>query len=203
MKNTNRSPVSALLAVAAMVGLGGCYASENVGAKGAFNRSEEPADGHKVVSVSASDIPDKVKIIGIFGRPLGELLTIRGKWVAPGLRKDGNLRFQVIDVDGRPSKDEVELLHWGTILQVHPGRKGRGPNPGDKWDWKYDFNGSMSSPLPTDGETWEMLCVEVGCFDFCYSEDAERELQSNLQQRPSYARPFFTRFEYITVKIVK
>jgi hypothetical protein len=194
----------AVFAVAACVGLGGCGRSGDIRTSDSSEGSDGRSKDKQVVTVRSRDIPDKVRVLGIFGRPLGSLITIRGKWVGPGLRKDPALRFQVTEVNGRAPEEKIELRNGPHIRQVFPDRKGRGAKPGEAWNWKYEFRGSVPSPTPTEGETWEMLGVEVGCFDYCYSEEARREIGwTKLDQEPSEARPFYTCFEYIAVRIVR
>ncbi len=155
----------------------------------------EEANDKQVTTVLAKDIPDKVQIIGELGQPLGKLTTIRGKWIKPsGVPKDNSLRFQITAVNGKRLDKSVEW-HRTQVIAVFSGEKGRGPKPGEKWDWQYVYDGKSLAPKPEENENWEMQGAEIGGFDIhvCLSTLEGMQL-------PYYRKPFSTHFEFIAVK---
>jgi len=130
------------------------------------------------IMVHYSDIPKRVQIIGKLGRPLGELVTVRGKWTAPSLAKPGlPTIFMVNQVNGRfldpPAEfDDVEPV----------------------WEKDAEFT------KETVGEEWELRGVETGGF-VGFSDKVWAELG---QQQPADRPPrgFLTRFCYVKAKRV-
>jgi len=93
------------------------------------------------VQVNAIDIPRRVEIIGALGRPLGEVVTLEGLWIAPRITgKPSGPIFVVKKVNGKPLHTVAEFA------SVQPAT-GAGLDP-----WQFI------------GETWEMTCVESGGF---------------------------------------
>ncbi len=70
-----------------------------------FGQSAQPQ------KVLVSEIGHRVQIIGDFGKPIGEMMTIRGVWSDPpeGMYKDDPTVFVVNFVDGIPLKTPVKL----------------------------------------------------------------------------------------------
>ncbi len=150
----------------------------------------------KMVSVKAEDISKTVQIIGRLGQPLGSLVTIRGAWVSPGNRaKDRSLQFHVSHVNGKELAEKVKLApgQISAIFSRGDRCRGRGPKPGEPWDWKYDFAGHTPPPERTEGEVWEMLGVEMGFFDQ-YSAEAAQKFASTSFNSPVIGRGLFRSF---------
>lgn len=153
----------------------------------------------RMVTVRVQDIPTTVQLIGRLGKPLGSLLTIRGKWIKPKDNvKDNSLRFLVAFVGGKELSEKVEWNH-AQIGAILSRPRGRGPKPGELWDWKFDWGGSNPPPAPADGDTWEILGVETGCFDW-YSHEVAKEIALWTQQSAYYSSGFNTRIEYIAIR---
>ncbi len=195
----NRKSINRIVAVwvAVLVVVGFTDAEEPVGS--------EPRD-KPITSIRAEDIPEKAQIIGRLGKPLGDLITIRGKWIKPGRQaKDRSLTLHVDRVNGKALEAAIELhsLQVRTISLLRHER-GRKPRPGEPWDWHFDLKGTELPPTRSDGEVWEMAGVETGEFD-TDSEDAWREIEisSALEQSPPHEEGFVTRFKYIAVRSVK
>jgi hypothetical protein len=151
-----------------------------------------------IITVRAQDIPQSVQILGLFGQPLGSLLTIRGKWIKPGiLEKDPSLRFHVDLVNGKKPNESVDL-HGLQVNSIFP-QKGRKQKPGETWDWRFDPGDTDPPPTPVEGETWEMMGIEKGAFE-SYSAEAWKEVGAIPDQKPYFMKGFFTRFEFFAVK---
>jgi hypothetical protein len=153
----------------------------------------------KMIFVRAKDIPKSVQIIGNLGHPLGTLLKIQGKWISPGIYvKDPNLVFHVTLVNGEKPKEKI-VLHGLQVKQILSHHKGRGPKPGELWDWRFEWHGSKAAPTRSEGETWEMMGVENGRFD-SFSEEAWQEIGGPIEQMPPFMSGFYTYFEFIAVR---
>ena len=62
------------------------------------------------IEVSVDEIGKNLILIGRLKKPLGTLVTIRGKWSYPDIRiKDYSLRFTVTHVDGQELNDPLEF----------------------------------------------------------------------------------------------
>lgn len=121
--------------------------------------------------VHYADIPEQVQIIGKLGQPLGQLVTVRGKWTTPFPSKPALPVFVVDQVNGRlldaPAEfDEVE------------------PVVGD--------GGEVGRRVV--GEQWELRGVETGGF-VGFSDKVWNELGEPPMQKPP--RGFLTRFCYV------
>ncbi|MGO8705437.1 MAG: hypothetical protein ACLQVA_16630 [Candidatus Brocadiia bacterium] len=150
------------------------------------------------VTVRAEDIPGTVQIIGRLGQPLGSLLRIRGKWVY-SLAKDDSLYFDVAFVNGMQIGNKVGIM-VEPIDNVPGGR----PKPGDFWDWRTGGEESEPWPMPSEGETWEILGVETGYFDHTYSPEVYKEEPSiGTRKMTMWTYGFYTRFQCIAVRKVK
>jgi hypothetical protein len=173
-------------------------ACTDVGGEGARDESKDKP----FTTVRAQDIPKTVRIVGRLGQPLGDLLTIRGKWTSPGLFvKDDTLVFHVNLVNGKKPK-ESPGLHGLQVSAIFPTWGGRKPKPGESWDWRFHWGGSEPSPTPVEGETWEMMGVETGSFQE-YSKDAWREIGGPAAQGSPSMAGFVTRFEFIAVRKIR
>ena len=66
-----------------------------------------------MTTVQASDIPERVSIIGSLGEPLNKVFTVRGKWIDNDDSKGPALLFHVTEIDGSPitgSPFDVEAI---------------------------------------------------------------------------------------------
>ena len=121
--------------------------------------------------VHYSDIPERVQIIGKLGQPLGQLVTVHGRWTA-FLSKPSSPIFIVNRVNGRPLDPPAEFE------DVEPVWK----------EADADFT------KKTVGEEWELRGVETGGF-VGFSDKVWQELGQPTMQRPP--RGFLTRFCYV------
>ena len=170
-----------------------------VSVRGEEARTEQ--QGKPVTTVRVQDIPKKVQLIGRLEHPLGSLLTIRGEWRMPkGLKKNPLLMFHVERINGKKPKENIVLHSW--VVKPFFKNSGRGPKPGEVWDWRFDWGGKLSSPAPVEGETWEMRGVETGSFG-SRSEEAMREIGQEDMQLPICLTGFVTYFEFVAVKKIQ
>jgi hypothetical protein len=131
---------------------------------------------HELQALHYSDIPGKVQIIGKLGVPLGELVTVRGRWTAPFPSKPTFAVFMVNEVNGRPLDpptkfDEVEPV----------------------------FGKDEEVTKRAVGEEWELRGVETGGF-VGFSDKVWEELGQPSAGRPP--RGFLTRFCYVKARRV-
>ena len=128
--------------------------------------------------VHYSDIPERVQIIGKLGQPLGQLVTVRGKWTWPFPSKPAELPvFMVNQVNARPLDPPAEFD------DVQP-----------VWGKDAEF------AKKTVGEEWELRGVETGGF-VGFSDKVWEELGQPPMQRPP--RGFLTRFCYVKAKRIR
>src|SRR4051794_19471389 len=71
-------------------------------------------NGEGNTEVSARDLHSgRAKIIGYLGRPLGELITVRGFWYAPNkLAKDSSPIYRITRINGHALKQPIDLTHY-------------------------------------------------------------------------------------------
>ncbi len=134
-----------------------------------------------LMAVDCKDIPRKVAITGKLGRPLGELVTIRGRWTAPTRSKPGGPVFRVEEIDGKVLDAPVEFDRVSPILE------------------------SKGHPTPQVGDAWEVRGVETGGF-VGYSQQVSDELRRIYPHlRPSSPLPsgFLTHFAFLKAQVVK
>jgi hypothetical protein len=106
--------------------------------------------------VKATDLhAGRATIIGYLGRPLGEVVTIRGSWHAPPkLAKDPAPIFLVTHLNGKPITPPLEFTH-ARVRAVHDGGRS-GQDDDDRWEWKAAFGGKLPPPEFRPGESWEL-----------------------------------------------
>ena len=107
-----------------------------------------------------NDIPERVQIIGKLGQPLGQLITVRGKWTASFPSKPASPVFMVNQVNDRHLDPPVEFD------DVEP-----------VWRKYAEFTRN------TVGEEWELRGVETGGF-VGFSDKVWEELGQPTMQRP-------------------
>lgn len=61
-------------------------------------------------TVSALDLQNGTRIIGLLGVPLGDLVSIRGKIVESSTKGDGTL-LEVVEVDGKVLSGTLEMKY--------------------------------------------------------------------------------------------
>jgi len=174
-----------------------------VGSGGQWHLVGEEQKNIQMTTIRAQDIPKTAQIVGRLGHPLGSLVTVRGQWISPGTNLKDRLQFHVMLVNGKQPAEPIELdeMQVEKIFPLH--KAGRKTKPGESWDWRFDWRESESPPVPKDGETWEMMGVETGAFED-YSAEAWKEIGGGGRvAAPPYRKGFYSRFEFITVKIVK
>lgn len=152
------------------------------GAKIATGVAQKDEERMKTKQVLAAGIPRRTQIIGTLGRPLGELIAVRGQWVRPsspatGALKDASLRVRITHVDGARLKRPVEF-HRGLVIGLASARI----EPGD--DEQVELRGY---------ETGGMRGIPL---------DAREELGPRAVQEPTYIRgfSFVTQFTYLSHK---
>jgi hypothetical protein len=149
-------------------------------------QNEGKAQEKVIKTVKASDLIKKVTVIGELGHPLGEVVTIRGKW-RNDLDKGGEGScFVVTHVNGRKLDREVKF--WEP--HVLP--------------WKERYKGTGMDPIrPSTGEVWDLSGFESGILQGL-SNSALKELglfrdNRRLVQGPDYE--FIPEFRYMKVKL--
>lgn len=125
--------------------------------------------------VQYSDIPERVQIIGKLGQPLGQLVSVRGRWTA-FLAKPSPPAFMVNQLNGRLLDPPAEFD------DVEPA-----------WEKDAEF------AERTVGEEWELRGVETGGF-VGFSDQVWKEVGLPPSQHPP--RGFLTRFCYLKAKRV-
>jgi len=120
--------------------------------------------------VNCSDIPNKVKLIGRFGLPLGEeTITIRGKWEKnPNAEKPyydptktSSFNFVVTSINGKAIQKTIEIP-WQSVEPLCP--RGRMTDISGVRKWMADLGSRARERLPEafDGDEWEMKGFEAG-----------------------------------------
>ncbi len=123
-----------------------------------------------------SDIPERVKVVGRLGLPLGELATVRGIWTAPLPQKAALPVFMVNQVNGRPLDPPAEFDDVGPV----------NPTAGE----------SAEFTKRVVGDEWELRGAETGGFvGFSKEVWAETGLPP-VQPGPHGFLSFQTRFCY-------
>lgn len=148
---------------------------------------------NRVKEIAASEVGKSVQIIGRLGRPLGQLVTIRGQW--RDVRAKHDTEFIVESIDGNKTARAIEFVDWDVSPVLSRNGKATGKST-DKWEWKFDWHGPLPSPIEADGEVWELIGVETGGF-MDYTEEAWKEIGARGAGR-GYG--FLTRFEYIAMR---
>lgn len=101
-----------------------------------------------VTKINVDDIGVKATLIGRLGKPLGTMVTVKGKWSYPdGRVKDYSLRFAVSHVNDEKLDEPVEFNIAQVIIK---DRRGRNMIP----------NGEVRKQL--DGRTWTLKAFETG-----------------------------------------
>ena len=87
-------------------------------------------------TIRAEDIGPTVTVLGRLGRPLREVTTVRGSWVAsePARSKPGAaLRFRVTHVNGQPLPSPVDFGRHEVTVTAKPGDEAE-PVKGEQWE---------------------------------------------------------------------
>ncbi len=85
----------------------------------------EPAKSDYPDSVAAEDLLSRVKIIGKLGRPLGEIVQLKGYWTSDGVHKDNELRLKITEINGKPIEKAAlfrrsQVEGWGVAKETRP-----------------------------------------------------------------------------------
>ncbi len=111
--------------------------------------------------MSVDEIGRNLILIGRLKKPLGTLMTIRGKWHYPDARgKDDSLRFAVTHVDGHRLAEPLEFDVAQVEVNTKSGKKAIPPYErqkqldGAEWTLKAYETGSLliSPPIGPDGK---------------------------------------------------
>jgi hypothetical protein len=131
--------------------------------------------------VHYSDIPERVQIIGKLGQPLGQLVTVRGRWAVPNPSKPASPDFVIDEVNGRLLDPPVKFS-----ADFH------GLEPVGKKDAEFTIK---------VGEEWELRGVETGGF-VGFSQEVWREIREESGEHVAQTPPqgFLTRFCYVKAK---
>lgn len=98
MRHSKQTTITVLAASTLLLLVQSLYAQSK-----ATNRKNAP------IEVSVDEIGKNLILIGRLKKPLGTLLTVRGKWSYPHSRvKDYSLRFTVTHLDGQKLRDPIE-----------------------------------------------------------------------------------------------
>jgi hypothetical protein len=121
------------------------------------------ADDNKTdyISVKAADIHSgRAKIIGLLGRPMGEVVTIHVERYAPaGFPKASNPRYRVTRIDGKAVDPPIEFEPYWLSAVTQDGRSAAKEKV--RWDWKAYYGGKLRPPRILAGELWEVEGVEA------------------------------------------
>jgi hypothetical protein len=132
--------------------------------------------------ISYKDIYKEVEIIGKLGRPLGELLNVRGKWArAKDQSKPSGPVFQVTHLEGKRLASAVEFA-----VMTPVGRPSMG------FAKPSDLNAEPSSV------EWEVRGHEIGHGVFGFSESALEEARVAPAAR---AASFSIDFSYVSARV--
>jgi hypothetical protein len=127
--------------------------------------------------VHHNDIPKRVQIFGKLGQPLGQLVSVRGRWRAPFPSKPAlPVLFMVNQVNGRLLDPPAEFDNVEPV-------------------WRKDAEFAKK----TIGEEWELRGVETGGF-VGFSDKVWEEVGKQPSAHPP--RGFLTRFCYVKAKRV-
>lgn len=129
--------------------------------------------GGRVVQIKASEIGKSVQIIGRLGRPLMEVISIRGHWVDRPLRPAG-LGFRVTQVNGENLDPPVTFDR--PLVTFTNSR----------------YPKTQEGPVPTAGDVWELRGMETGRFhglptEFWEPAPAPAQLYRGFQTEIQYA----------------
>jgi hypothetical protein len=170
MSFTKYASWSSIFFLVLIVGFNYCQAANN-----------EPKEKEMKI-IHVKDLLKNVQIVGNFGKPLGELVTIQGTWIKPGGDvKDHTIQFHVDHIDGKELKEPIEFRPF-QIREFFPKRTDEAPPSksaeGDKWELvgieTLKFN-------PISNEVWEKIGIG----------------------RPSPLPNVYTEFQFITLKKLK
>jgi|GEM_PF-3703498 len=123
----------------------------------AENPAQPPADDKLTINIA--DLPDKTKIIGQLGLPLGSLVTVRGEF-------EGDINFDRFHVRVLNGKKFAGQAVFGSY-QIFPFMRGALGNSGtryqgDSYDWRFKIHGDTAFKIGGPGEQYEFVGVETG-----------------------------------------
>jgi hypothetical protein len=129
-------------------------------------------------NIKASELLNQVSVIGRLNRPMGTIVTIRGKVQKPG-DKYGSA-FRVTHIDGIKNADPVDymFLCWPSAIG---GLK------------------ALGSVDITDGDVWELRGFEIGYWEGLPA-DVERERGMTTNDFPMEGFPFNAKFCYFKAR---
>ena len=138
--------------------------------------------------VSVDDIGEGVILVGRLKKPLGTMMTVRGKWSFPREEvKDYSLRFTISHVDGQKLKKPVEL-HVAQVNVVTKSGKDAIP--------PHDEHKQL------DGMQWTIRAYETGKINHI-PEDYWKELGEFLPQMPYWYREFTSELNGVLISAEK
>jgi hypothetical protein len=179
-----------LVFVGAMLGVAVCSARWRAQIRGASPpTTSQQASGALIPRVRASDIGNRVVIVGNLDVPIGELVTITGEWSVPELPqgafppKDRQLQLLVMSVNGEPANVSVIFPTTSVLPVVHGGVKELPRNLGDIWELRGAETGGFEEPPPD-----------------AVADMSEEKRKMPVQFRRGFG--FYTRFLYSSCRII-
>lgn len=130
---------------------------------------EEPAQPKEIL---AKDLHNgKVQIVGLLGKPYGEILHIRGVWEAPKKKVPGKDEYPVLritHVDGKSLADAHQLLISGKYVQRLQYEENSRPwQPSDVYEGNvYESGGYIREPEEVSRTLGKPLSADIYGFKF-------------------------------------
>lgn len=145
--------------------------------RSSFTASALAAEKARPVEVSVDEIDKSLVLIGRLRKPLGTLMTVRGKWSYPEEpAKDSSLRFTVSHLDGKELGKPVEF----NVRQLDVVTK-----KGSKAIPSYDGHPRLA------GKEWTLRAYETGSIEMIPEE--------YFKETPPHAVPYY--FDTFTSKL--
>jgi|GEM_PF-6257330 len=162
-----------------------------------WTRPSDRSTASDQVLVSHNDITNSVRLQGRLGRPLGTVVTVRGKWLA----SVSGIDFEVYQVNSSILDRGISFTYHSVqdILGGMFGSKKRS-SKFDPWDWSLDSDsGPVAPPHPAAGEEWAMLGIEAGPFQW-YSPEVWAEARRFDAVPSPPTEGFVTSFRFMAIK---
>ncbi len=128
------------------------------------------------IKIQVENIGRSVVLIGRLRKPLGEKMTVRGRWALPsGVPKDNSPRFTVFEVNGKALAQPVEF-NIEQLTAYTTEHRDALPD--------YDHRKSL------DRQVWSMFAYETGRVAFKPNEELEKFPVFPVEQAAYYASAF-------------
>lgn len=105
------------------------------------------ADPPTKSTVSVHELGKSVTLVGVLGKPLAQMMSVRGSWAYPNYTaKDNSLRFTVTHVDGRQLSEPV-VFYAAQVEAVNGNREPVRPRDGAVWTLRaYEWGEYLRKP---------------------------------------------------------